>query len=197
MYFKIEDDDAAATVSSSDDLETFGVTTRSKISPECSQKVSVRKRKATIGQATNCKHFKSNEALCPNAQHEEKKSLRDRLGYMKMEWDELRADKLNGKEEIVEELITVLHEPDHMKQTFGEIFTVLGGKRSLDLLRDTYNVERNGGLMTLKGDRRRTPGGVYLYLLKTSSSQQEQKLIFHNNTERPNRRYSYKKVNNS
>jgi hypothetical protein len=50
------------------------------------------------------------------------------------------------------------------------VVEVLGVARADDLLRQTQAIEAAGGRMTLAGDRRRTPGGVYLMLLKEQAS---------------------------
>lgn len=54
----------------------------------------------------------------------------------------------------------------------------LGCERSLHLLEQTRKVEANGGLQTHNGERRRTPGGVFLYLVKESLPQEEMDALF-------------------
>lgn len=71
---------------------------------------------------------------------------------------------------VGEEIHRVLREPDHMKITFVRVAEVLGTEKALDLLHQTEYIEESGGLKILNGQRRRTPGGVYLYLLKGDSS---------------------------
>ena len=58
------------------------------------------------------------------------------------------------------------------------VINVLGQTRADDLLQQTLEIEAAGGVLTAKGDRRRTPGGVYLKLLKEQVSPEDQERIF-------------------
>jgi len=58
------------------------------------------------------------------------------------------------------------------------VIKVLGQERASDLLQQTLEIEAAGGILTAQGDRRRTPGGVYLKLLKEQITPEEQELIF-------------------
>jgi hypothetical protein len=58
------------------------------------------------------------------------------------------------------------------------VINVLGQARADDLLRQTLEIEAAGGILTVTGDRRRTPGGVFLKLLKEQISPEEQERIF-------------------
>lgn len=48
------------------------------------------------------------------------------------------------------------------------VVTVIGKPASLSLFKTTQNMERNGGMLTMNKFRRRTPGGIFLFLLKSS-----------------------------
>jgi hypothetical protein len=58
------------------------------------------------------------------------------------------------------------------------VIKVLGQERASDLLQQTLEIEAAGGILTAQGDRRRTPGGVYLKLLKEQTTPEEQERIF-------------------
>lgn len=58
------------------------------------------------------------------------------------------------------------------------VVNVLGQERANDLLQQTLVIEAAGGEMVANGERRRTPGGVYLRLLKEQISPEEQERIF-------------------
>jgi hypothetical protein len=58
------------------------------------------------------------------------------------------------------------------------VIKVLGQPRADDLLQQTLEIEAAGGILTAQGDRRRTPGGVYLKLLKEQTTPEEQERIF-------------------
>lgn len=49
-----------------------------------------------------------------------------------------------------------------------KVVSVIGKDASLNLYKITQKIEREGGMMTMNKHRRRTPGGVFLFLLKTS-----------------------------
>ena len=58
------------------------------------------------------------------------------------------------------------------------VVAVLGVARADDLLRQTQAIEAVGGQMTATGERRRTPGGVFLLLVKEQATAEEQERIF-------------------
>jgi hypothetical protein len=58
----------------------------------------------------------------------------------------------------------------------------LGVERCKALLTDTLTIESNGGLLVRAGDRRRTPGGVFFFLVRERCSKGEQYWIFANET---------------
>ena len=60
----------------------------------------------------------------------------------------------------------------------ANVIKELGLARADDLLQQTLEIEAAGGSMTATGDRRRTPGGVYLKLLKEQTEAEEQERIF-------------------
>jgi phosphorylated adapter RNA export protein len=49
------------------------------------------------------------------------------------------------------------------------VVSVIGKEQTQKLYENTQRIERNGGMMILNKTRRRTPGGVFLFLLKTSN----------------------------
>ncbi|XP_077449563.1 phosphorylated adapter RNA export protein isoform X2 [Stigmatopora argus] len=71
------------------------------------------------------------------------------------------------EDKVVEEIAYRLQEPK--KELIQRVVRVLGAKKAIDLLGQTATLEENGGVYTVDGSRRRTPGGVYLNLLKGSS----------------------------
>lgn len=58
------------------------------------------------------------------------------------------------------------------------VVRVIGEERSLAILQEVIALEEQGGLMTKKGDRRRTPGGVFFNLVRRSASRPEKKIMF-------------------
>lgn len=58
------------------------------------------------------------------------------------------------------------------------VIHVLGLERANTLLAETQDIETRGGETTAHGERRRTPGGIFLRLVKDQSSPEEQAKIF-------------------
>lgn len=49
------------------------------------------------------------------------------------------------------------------------VVSVIGKDEALKLYTNTQGIEKKGGMMTINKQRRRTPGGIFLWLLKTSN----------------------------
>lgn len=73
-------------------------------------------------------------------------------------------------------IATQLEEP--LLWLVQNVINVLGMERAEALLQHTLAIESEGGIFTATGDRRRTPGGVFLKLLKEEISTDEQERIF-------------------
>jgi len=60
------------------------------------------------------------------------------------------------------------------------IVEVLGRDLPIKIFKETQKIEKDGGMMIMNGQRRRTPGGVFLFLLKHSDEipQNQKNLIF-------------------
>jgi phosphorylated adapter RNA export protein len=55
----------------------------------------------------------------------------------------------------------------------------LGAERTLEFLAETQQIEAQGGLMLPDGSRRRTPGGVFFYLVKQKLPKKQVMKIFY------------------
>uniref|UniRef100_UPI00358FCCD6 phosphorylated adapter RNA export protein n=1 Tax=Myxine glutinosa TaxID=7769 RepID=UPI00358FCCD6 len=115
-----------------------------------------------------------------------RKPVKERLGERKdMDFEgnfELKEDDSTGK--VVSEIAHRLREPK--KNLIERVVKCIGVRKSLELLSETVEIEKNGGIMILNGTRRRTPGGVYLNLLKNTPSitQEQIKEIFYEENQR-------------
>ncbi|XP_027029522.1 phosphorylated adapter RNA export protein isoform X1 [Tachysurus fulvidraco] len=123
-----------------------------------------------------------------------KRPVKDRLGP-RAEMDfkgryEITAD--DPKDKVIDEIAHRLMEPK--KELMERVVNVIGTKKAIELLSETATVEQNGGLYTVDGSRRRTPGGVYLNLLKNTPSitQDQIKEIFHDENQKE---FNNKKAN--
>ncbi|XP_054911624.1 phosphorylated adapter RNA export protein [Poeciliopsis prolifica] len=99
-----------------------------------------------------------------------KRPAKDRIGP-KAEMDikgryEITEDDPDDK--VVEEIAYRLQEPK--KELIERVVQVIGKKKAIELLGETATLEENGGMYTMDGSRRRTPGGVFLNLLKNAPS---------------------------
>ncbi|TTF71936.1 Phosphorylated adapter RNA export protein [Bagarius yarrelli] len=110
-----------------------------------------------------------------------KRSVKERLGH-RAEMDINGRYKISAddpEDKVIDEIVHRLMEPK--KELITRVVTVIGTKKAIELLSETATIEQNGGLYTVDGSRRRTPGGVYLNLLKNTPSitEDQVKEIFH------------------
>ncbi|XP_026884272.2 phosphorylated adapter RNA export protein [Electrophorus electricus] len=115
-----------------------------------------------------------------------KRAVKERLGP-RAEMDvkgryEITQD--DPEDRVVDEIAHRLMEPK--KELIERVVKVIGIKKAIELLSETATIEQNGGLYTVDGSRRRTPGGVYLNLLKNtpSISHEEVKEIFYDENQK-------------
>ncbi|XP_041636260.1 phosphorylated adapter RNA export protein [Cheilinus undulatus] len=99
-----------------------------------------------------------------------KRSAKERLGP-RAEMDikgryEITED--DPEEKVVDEIAYRLQEPK--KDLIERVVQVIGKKKAIELLGETATLEESGGVYTMDGSRRRTPGGVFLNLLKNTPS---------------------------
>lgn len=99
------------------------------------------------------------------------------------DFSDIKVTSSDAPSAVADELIRVLKEPETMKETFDRVVLTIGADSALKFLHDTEDIERNGGLMTMDGRRRRTPGGVYLFLVKSGVTKEQGSAIFQNQRE--------------
>uniref|UniRef100_UPI0037E7A981 phosphorylated adapter RNA export protein n=1 Tax=Semicossyphus pulcher TaxID=241346 RepID=UPI0037E7A981 len=110
-----------------------------------------------------------------------KRSAKERLGP-RAEMDikgryEITED--DPEDKVVDEIAHRLQEPK--KDLIERVVKIIGSKKAIELLGETATLEESGGVYTMDGSRRRTPGGVYLNLLKNTpsiSKSQVRKIFF-------------------
>lgn len=99
-----------------------------------------------------------------------KRAVKERLGPI-AEMDikgrfEITED--DPEDKVAEEIAFRLQEPK--TDLIERVVQVVGTKKAIELLGETATLEESGGVYTMDGSRRRTPGGVYLNLLKNTPS---------------------------
>ncbi|XP_020369702.2 phosphorylated adapter RNA export protein [Rhincodon typus] len=115
-----------------------------------------------------------------------KRPVKERLGErLEMNYKgkyDIKEDDSPTK--ISDEIAYRLREPK--TDLIHRVVKIIGRKKAIELLIQTAEVEQNGGLMIVDGSRRRTPGGVYLQLLKNTPSitQDQLKEIFYDENQR-------------
>ncbi|XP_038068313.1 phosphorylated adapter RNA export protein-like [Patiria miniata] len=77
----------------------------------------------------------------------------------------ITIDPALSKKEITGKLAYSLQEPK--RELIVRVVDTLGVEKSLELWNLTADIEKDGGMMILNGSRRRSPGGVFLQLMKT------------------------------
>ncbi|XP_055917339.1 phosphorylated adapter RNA export protein [Eupeodes corollae] len=89
--------------------------------------------------------------------------------------------------EIAREMANKLFE--EKDELLVRIVEVIGPDLAVEMFKETQRIERDGGMMILNGKRRRTPGGVFFFLLKNHDriTPDEMKLIFYDERQAANR----------
>uniref|UniRef100_A0A2K5IH61 Phosphorylated adapter RNA export protein n=1 Tax=Colobus angolensis palliatus TaxID=336983 RepID=A0A2K5IH61_COLAP len=110
-----------------------------------------------------------------------KQTVKDRLGNRpEMNYKgRYEITEEDSQEKVADEISFRLQEPK--KDLIAPVVRITGNKKAIELLMETAEVEQNGGLFIMNGSRTRTPGGVFLNLLKNipSISEEQIKDIFY------------------
>ncbi|XP_007897546.1 phosphorylated adapter RNA export protein [Callorhinchus milii] len=137
----------------------------------------------------------TNHGAISHAYLKRKRPVKERLGErLEMEHKgryEITED--DGSNKISEEIAYRLREPK--ADLIHRVVKSIGKRKAIELLMETSEVEQNGGILTMDGSRRRTPGGVYLNLLKNmpSITHDQIKEIFYDENQKYNNRKAAKK----
>ncbi|XP_071117803.1 phosphorylated adapter RNA export protein-like [Haliotis cracherodii] len=131
--------------------------------------------KDRIGDRSNLDRL--GEKLMREHRHKSKGSVKGRLGsnsgkYKSNYQGPRPRPNVSVSEEdpvpvVVDAIVEVLDEPKI--DLITRIVKRLGQKKSIQLLRQTEDVEDHGGMLVKDGSRRRSPGGVFLQLFKSDS----------------------------
>jgi hypothetical protein len=77
---------------------------------------------------------------------------------------------------LVDQIVAALNESN--LPLLRRVITVIGPERTNEFLRQTLEIEANGGQMIQSGKRRRTPGGVFFHLVRTTLPGAERRQIW-------------------
>ncbi|KAJ8338666.1 hypothetical protein SKAU_G00354520 [Synaphobranchus kaupii] len=128
-----------------------------------------------------------------SGEHKRKRPTKERLGpRAEMDFDgRYPITEDDPEDKVIDEIVHRLREPK--KDLIERVVHTIGKRKAIELLAETATVEQNGGIFTMDGSRRRTPGGVYLNLLKNTPSitgKQVKEIFFDENQ----KEYSSKKA---
>lgn len=125
---------------------------------------------SSSSNASSSKSLKrARKSLNRNRKKRESKILPDLLATLESSEDDFGREMAEKLEEEKCDLIL-------------KVVSVIGKEASLNLYKITQRIEREGGMLTMMKNRRRTPGGIFLFLLKTSDKIDEdtKKEVFNN-----------------
>lgn len=86
----------------------------------------------------------------------------------------LEVSKTSDPMIVGREIAYRLHE--NKMQLIGHVVRVLGVNTALDIFEETKELVQKGGLKTDEGDRKRTPGGTFLYIMKNRAYATDQQI---------------------
>ncbi|XP_073953353.1 phosphorylated adaptor for RNA export [Choristoneura fumiferana] len=107
--------------------------------------------------------------------HADRSNVKLRLGKRASSQDHnskqqprILPDLMATSESLVEVLASEIADnlAEEKKELVGRIVQVLGASKAIEIYKETQRVEADGGMLVMNGTRRRTPGGVYFFLLK-------------------------------
>lgn len=145
------------------------------------------KRRAGGGNYSDEDYYQSSKRS-----RQERRSVKDRLGSRKSSSSSgdnaprhiLNLDVQEGAsdEVVARDIANKLYE--EKDDLLLRVVQVLGQKEAIEFFKETQHIERDGGMMIMNGQRRRTPGGVFLFLIKTDMkiSEDDKKSIFREDT---------------
>ncbi|XP_039271619.2 phosphorylated adapter RNA export protein-like [Styela clava] len=97
-------------------------------------------------------------------------------------------------DKVAEEIAFRLWE--RKKDLIRSLTETLGVKKAIDFCNKTQDIEKSGGLLTMTGLRRRTPGGTFLYLIRNDPNLDQQQInnIFSVESERERMQWEQRKI---
>ncbi|KAH3831121.1 hypothetical protein DPMN_104383, partial [Dreissena polymorpha] len=172
----LDDDDIEAAKASTDALKSFPY-----VPHVTSGRAIIDYEDTVLQTASGDRRGKKRKADSQSDRFERKTGgVHDRLGVKKvttMKLGEINlSEDMEGKE-LAQKIADFIHEPK--VELIERVVEHMGKSAALRILQQTKDTEESGGMYTNDGSRRRTPGGVYLQLIKQQPEFTEvRKLIF-------------------
>ncbi|CAG9563800.1 unnamed protein product [Danaus chrysippus] len=133
-------------------------------------------------------HYISKKVFTNNHKHSNKEHSTNKRSYSDRSNVKLRLGKRTNSEQpseskqnprILTDLCVTSEHPieqialdiaeklsEEKTELVGRIVEVLGAKKAIEIYKETQRIEADGGMLVMNGTRRRTPGGIYFFLLK-------------------------------
>ncbi|OWR49929.1 putative Phosphorylated adaptor for RNA export [Danaus plexippus plexippus] len=133
-------------------------------------------------------HYISKKVFTNNHKHSNKEHSTNKRSYSDRSNVKLRLGKRTNSEQpseskqnprnLIDLCVTSEHPIEQIAQDIaeklseektelvGRIVAVLGAKKAIEIYKETQRIEADGGMLVMNGTRRRTPGGIYFFLLK-------------------------------
>jgi phosphorylated adapter RNA export protein len=87
-----------------------------------------------------------------------------------------RRQEARAFRQTVDQIAEALGEKEkRVVEKIEDIVSNLGTDEAMGFLQETQKIEQQGGMMVPDGSRRRTPGGVFFYLVKQHQKEQKNK----------------------
>ncbi|KAF7280148.1 phosphorylated adaptor for RNA export isoform X2 [Rhynchophorus ferrugineus] len=106
---------------------------------------------------------------------------------------DLTVDITNSVDDIAKDIANKLCE--EREDLIIKVLNTIGKRRTIEIFDETKQIESNGGMLIMNQTRRRTPGGVFLFLVRHNSelTAEERKNIFNEDRQKYNKAVKDKK----
>uniref|UniRef100_U5EMS7 Phosphorylated adapter RNA export protein n=1 Tax=Corethrella appendiculata TaxID=1370023 RepID=U5EMS7_9DIPT len=174
-------------------VESYDYSIKYRINGESSANQLKRRQSNSSDSDSYCKRFRASNNTARNIHNRERKnkSVKLRLGSRSDDSNSNDSCQLTPRyildlnvpldsenDDIATEIANKLCEEKN--DLLLRVVKVLGKELPIKLFKETQKIESDGGMLIMNGMRRRTPGGVFLFLLKHNEevSPEDKKLIF-------------------
>ncbi|KAI8038682.1 phosphorylated adapter RNA export protein [Drosophila gunungcola] len=175
-------------------VENYDFSLRYRLNGENSLKRRLSNSSEDGGESSHPAHKRGRPSSRPTDEYPERGSVKSRLGHRPRRGTSsasgssdsceprhiLDLNEVVGRDlsDVAAEMASKLYE--EKDELLVRVVEVLGMDLPMELYKETQRIEADGGMMIKNGKRRRTPGGVFLFLLKhhDNITQEQQKSIF-------------------
>ncbi|KAI4489853.1 hypothetical protein M0804_004035 [Polistes exclamans] len=128
----------------------------------------------------------SGQRLTNKRTNSDRQNVKLRLGKRR---NSMEVENQKGSVRIIADLSTTIDSTDSEVATditnklrekqdslISKIVSIIGKEKAIDFFQKTKQIEEGGGLLIMNGSRRRTAGGVYLWLVKNDEHLPQEKI---------------------